>query len=113
MLSAAELAGAAIGAVYGGLTGLTLGWLAAVMVGAVIYSPRVLRARTVEIDVTKLARPNGEMRFANDADLVSALLLPILAVSAIGCPVSSGRRRRLRSPPVGSSTTSRGGRITA
>jgi O-antigen/teichoic acid export membrane protein len=41
VLSAAELVGAAIGAMRGGLTGLALGWLAAVVVGAVLYAPRV------------------------------------------------------------------------
>jgi O-antigen/teichoic acid export membrane protein len=43
-LSVVEVAGAAYGALRGGLTGLTLGWLAAVSLGAVVYGPRVLRA---------------------------------------------------------------------
>ncbi|WP_313673872.1 hypothetical protein [Mycolicibacterium sp.] len=41
VLSAAELIGAALGAMSGGLTGLALGWLVAVVLGAVLYAPRV------------------------------------------------------------------------
>ncbi|MGV1005440.1 MAG: family 16 glycosylhydrolase [Candidatus Nanopelagicales bacterium] len=42
--SIVEVAAAAFGAWRGGLTGLTLGWLAAVGLGAVVYGPRVWRA---------------------------------------------------------------------
>lgn len=51
VLSAAEVAGAAIGAVRGGLIGLTVGWLAAVILGAVVYGPRVWRAYRGRVDV--------------------------------------------------------------
>lgn len=50
-LSVAELFGAAYGAVRGGLTGLTLGWLAAVCVGALVYGPRVHRAYRGRVQV--------------------------------------------------------------
>lgn len=42
--SVVEVIGAAIGATRGGLTGLALGWFAAVCVGTLVYSPRVWRA---------------------------------------------------------------------
>ena len=42
--SVVEVIGAAVGATRGGLTGLALGWFAAVCVGALVYSPRVWRA---------------------------------------------------------------------
>lgn len=44
LLGATELAGAAFGAVHGGLTGLTLGWLAVVILKVVIFGPRVWNA---------------------------------------------------------------------
>ncbi len=44
VLGAGELAGAAIGAALGGLTGLALGWVAAVAVEVVVCGPLVLRA---------------------------------------------------------------------
>lgn len=43
-LSILELVGAAFGATHGGLTGLTLGWLAAATLGFVVYGPKVWRA---------------------------------------------------------------------
>jgi len=43
-LGAVELAGAAFGAKHGGLTGLTLGWLAVVVLKVLICGPKVLRA---------------------------------------------------------------------
>ncbi len=42
--SVVEVAAAAVGAWRGGLTGLALGWLAAVGLGAMVYGPRVWRA---------------------------------------------------------------------
>lgn len=51
MLSVVEVFGAAYGAVRGGLTGLALGWLAAVSLGAVVYGPRVLRAYRGRVEV--------------------------------------------------------------
>ena len=42
-LSILELVGAAFGATHGGLTGLTLGWLAAATLGFVVYGPKVWR----------------------------------------------------------------------
>ena len=51
VLSAVELVGASIGAARGGLTGLALGWLAAVCLGAVVYAPRVWRAYRGRVDV--------------------------------------------------------------
>lgn len=50
-LSVVELLGAAYGALRGGLTGLTLGWLAAVSLGAVVYSPRVFHAYRGRVQV--------------------------------------------------------------
>lgn len=50
-LSAVEVFGAAYGAVRGGLTGLTLGWLAAVSLGVIVYGPRVLRAYRGRVEV--------------------------------------------------------------
>ena len=44
VLTALEILGAALGALAGGLTGLAVGWLAAVAVEAVVYGPLVLRA---------------------------------------------------------------------
>jgi O-antigen/teichoic acid export membrane protein len=44
ILGAAELAGAAFGALHGGLTGLTLGWLAVVILKVVVFGPRVWNA---------------------------------------------------------------------
>jgi hypothetical protein len=44
MLSVLELVGAAVGAKFGGLTGLTLGWVAAVAVEVVVLGPMVWRA---------------------------------------------------------------------
>lgn len=49
--SVIEVVGAVVGAIHGGLTGLALGWLAAVWLGAVVYSPRVLRAYRGRVDV--------------------------------------------------------------
>lgn len=43
-LTVLEVACAVIGAVLGGLIGLSLGWLAAVALGALVYGPRVVRA---------------------------------------------------------------------
>jgi len=43
-LTALELVGASVGAVLDGLTGLAEGWLAAVVVEAVVFGPLVLRA---------------------------------------------------------------------
>jgi len=51
VLSVLELAGAAFGALHGGLTGLTLGWLAAVGVGVLFYAPRVWREYRGPVDV--------------------------------------------------------------
>ena len=51
ILSVVELVGASIGAVRGGITGLALGWLAAVGLGAVVYAPRVWRAYRGRVDV--------------------------------------------------------------
>ena len=50
VLGAAELIGAAIGAVRGGLTGLGLGWLAGVAAGAVVCGPWVWQAYRGAID---------------------------------------------------------------
>ncbi len=50
-LSVAELAGAVVGANRAGLTGLTVGWLAAVGLGVVVYGPRVWRAYRGRVDV--------------------------------------------------------------
>ncbi|MGI9125969.1 MAG: hypothetical protein ACR2JM_14615 [Mycobacterium sp.] len=50
-LSTAELTGAALGAMRGGIIGLTLGWLAGIALGAVIYAPPVWRAYRGSIDV--------------------------------------------------------------
>ncbi len=50
-LTVAEVVCAAIGAVRGGLTGLALGWLAAVGVGMLIYGPRVVAAYRGRADV--------------------------------------------------------------
>jgi O-antigen/teichoic acid export membrane protein len=50
-LSIVEVFGAAYGALRGGLTGLTLGWLAAVSLGAVVYGPRVMRAYRGRVQV--------------------------------------------------------------
>lgn len=44
MLSVLELVGAAVGAKFGGLTGLTLGWVAAITVELVVLGPMVWRA---------------------------------------------------------------------
>ncbi len=52
VLSVAEVAGAVVGAVRGGLTGLTAGWLAAIALGAVVYGPRVWRAYRGRMDVS-------------------------------------------------------------
>lgn len=51
-LSAAELLGAAYGALRGGPLGLSLGWLAAVGLGALVYCPRVYRAYRGRLTVT-------------------------------------------------------------
>lgn len=50
-LSVVELVGATYGALRGGLTGLTLGWLAAIGVGALVYGPRVYRAYRGRVQV--------------------------------------------------------------
>lgn len=44
VLTVLEIVGATLGALAGGLTGLALGWLAAVTVEAAVYGPLVLRA---------------------------------------------------------------------
>ena len=50
-LSVLEVGAAAVGAARGGLTGLALGWLAAVGVGVVVYGPRVWRAYHDRVEV--------------------------------------------------------------
>lgn len=50
-LSVLELAGAAVGALKGGLTGLTLGWVVAVAVEAVVLGPMVFRAYRGQLKV--------------------------------------------------------------
>jgi len=55
VLSAAELIGAALGASSGGLTGLTLGWLAAVVLGALVYAPRVRQTYLGRVELTPRA----------------------------------------------------------
>ena len=61
-LGIGELVGAAIGASRGGLTGLGLGWLAAVVVEALVCGPLVWRAYRGRFDVAAhaAARGNGE-----------------------------------------------------
>jgi hypothetical protein len=54
-LSVVEVVGAAYGALRGGLTGLTLGWLAAVSLGAIVYGPRVFRAYRGRVQVAARA----------------------------------------------------------
>lgn len=51
VLSAIEVLCAVVGAARGGLTGLTLGWLAAVGLGALLYGPRVLAAYRGRLDM--------------------------------------------------------------
>lgn len=51
VLSAVEVAGAVVGAVRGGLIGLSLGWLAAVGLGALVYGLRVWQAYRGRIEV--------------------------------------------------------------
>lgn len=67
-----ELAGAAGGAVLGGLTGLTLGWLAAVVVEAVLMAPAVVR----------IAAPFGLHRWRLPAEDAAAAPAAMLAVPA-------------------------------
>lgn len=50
-LTIAEVVCAAIGAVRGGLTGLALGWLAAIAAGMLVYGPRVVAAYRGRVDV--------------------------------------------------------------
>ena len=50
-LSVLELAGAAVGALSGGLTGLTLGWVAAIAVEVVVLAPMVWRAYRGRLEV--------------------------------------------------------------
>lgn len=50
-LSVLELGGAAIGALRGGLTGLTLGWVAAITVEVVVLGPMVWRAYRGRLEV--------------------------------------------------------------
>lgn len=58
-LSATELLGAALGAQRGGLNGLTLGWLAAVCLGVVVYGPRVWQAYRGRVVVQTRAASSG------------------------------------------------------
>jgi O-antigen/teichoic acid export membrane protein len=51
MLSVLELVGAAVGALHGGLTGLTVGWVAAIAVEAVVLGPMVWRAYRGRLEV--------------------------------------------------------------
>lgn len=51
VLSAVELAGAAVGALRGGLTGLTLGWVIAIAVEVVVLGPMVWRAYRGRLEV--------------------------------------------------------------
>lgn len=50
LLSILELTCATVGAIRGGLTGLTLGWLAAASLGFVVYGPKVWRAYRGTLD---------------------------------------------------------------
>ena len=59
VLSAVELLGAAIGASRGGLLGLSLGWLAAVVLEVVVCTPLVWRAYRGTLDLATLSTPQG------------------------------------------------------
>ena len=50
-LSVLELAGAAVGAKIAGLTGLTVGWVAAIAVEVVVLGPMVWRAYRGHLEV--------------------------------------------------------------
>lgn len=50
-LSVLELVGATVGALHGGLTGLTVGWVAAIAVEAVVLGPMVWRAYRGRLEV--------------------------------------------------------------
>jgi O-antigen/teichoic acid export membrane protein len=52
VLSIVEVIGSVVGAVRGGLTGLTLGWLAAVGLGVLVYGPGVWRAYRGRVTVS-------------------------------------------------------------
>jgi O-antigen/teichoic acid export membrane protein len=51
VLSALEVTGAAVGAARGGLEGLSLGWLAAVSLGTVVFAPKVWRAYHGRVEI--------------------------------------------------------------
>ena len=58
LLGIGELAGAAIGAAWGGLTGLAAGWLIAIMVEVMVCAPLVWRAYQGRIAATMPADPS-------------------------------------------------------
>lgn len=59
VLTALEILGATLGALAGGLTGLALGWLAAVAVEAVVYAPLVVRACRGRVRLPAAPDPSG------------------------------------------------------
>jgi O-antigen/teichoic acid export membrane protein len=73
VLGISELVGAAIGASLGGLIGLSLGWLAAIAVEVVVFSPRVWRTYRGHLDIGSRSTgpvPGGaaESRIVDGAD---------------------------------------------
>jgi O-antigen/teichoic acid export membrane protein len=65
-LGAVELAGAAFGAKHGGLTGLTLGWLAVVVLKALICGPTVVAAYRGRLPMKTAAPPSAGRHAVGD-----------------------------------------------